>query len=156
MHSARCFLAALLAIAYVFLIEAIANFITRDLPKFKEALWVKEEQAFEGGDQSYRAYLLHQPVENLLDIVSPDSDASLPTDVEVMYVEKEIAVLEDILSDNPGLSDTFMGGGKIDMKNTIFDNMYKRILIDVIMQRAFPEPLQTWSDGDAESPARLL
>ena len=41
---------------YFVVVEQIANFITRDLPKLQEALKVTEEEAIQSAD-SYRKYL---------------------------------------------------------------------------------------------------
>ena len=122
---------------YFVVVEQIANFITRDLPKLQEALKVTEEEAIKSAD-SYRKYLQHQPIENLLDKVAPEGDANLPSQDEIEYVKEQVVVFQDLLSQvDPMESGTQMSNGKVPLEMVIYDNIYKRIMIDILMDRTF-------------------
>ena len=82
MRIALSFFTVGMLFTYFVVVEQIANFITRDLPKLEAALKVTEEEAIKSAD-SYRKYLMHQPIENLLDKVSPEGDKGLPTNDEI-------------------------------------------------------------------------
>ena len=82
MRIALSFITVGMVFTYFVVVEQIANFITRDLPKLQEALKVTEEEAIKSAD-SYNKYLMHQPIENLLEKVSPEENESLPTQDEI-------------------------------------------------------------------------
>ena len=82
MRIALSFFTVGMLFTYFVVVEQIANFITRDLPKLEAALKVTEEEAIKSAD-SYHKYLMHQPIENLLDKVSPEGDKGLPTNDEI-------------------------------------------------------------------------
>ena len=106
----------------------------------EKALQVTEEEAIIDSS-SYRAYLQHQPLENLFDKVSPENDDSLPTKAEIEYVKEQVVIFEDLLSleTDKMESGTHMSHGKIPLEMVIYDNIYKRIMIDIIMDRTFKE-----------------
>ena len=56
MRIALSFITVGMLFTYFVVVEQIANFITRDLPKLQEALKVTEEEAIKSAD-SYRKYL---------------------------------------------------------------------------------------------------
>ena len=75
--------------------------------------------------------------------MSPEHDKSLPTKDEIEYVKEQVVLFEDLLSlADPMESGTQMSNGKVPLEMVIYDNIYKRVMIDIIMDRTFKETRQ--------------
>ena len=100
----------LFGIVYLYLLEDIGNWITRDLPAF-EAQHKKEKEMFKSGAEfatktDYKRALFRLPIDDLIDVLyngdlkeeEPEKKIEL-TNTEYLFIEKSIVGFEDLLRD---------------------------------------------------------
>ena len=63
-------------------------------------------------------------------------------DTEQAFLEKSIVTFEDLMLDRGDSEPTFAEReySKLDTASQFYDNFYKRVFIDILLNRAFPEP----------------
>lgn len=117
-------------LAYLYALEHVGNFITRDLMAFEQKInrdpELSQAKTFESRD-AYRSFLLRHDLNDLVEMLLDKA-----TDDELIRLYKSTKRIEDFLQDakiNP----------KID-RVALFDRMYhKRIVADILTARAYSE-----------------
>jgi len=81
---------AVLGITYLFLLETMGDFVTRELNTFYGKLMSTGEEIY-ASERNFRNALLRKPVDDLLDLVQgvgTDEESSLPTAEEAKYMRE--------------------------------------------------------------------
>ena len=137
---------------YVYLLRAIALFITRDKEQYLATLekvtdtWSREE----GSLQERKEFLHRQTLEKLTELVCSGTDADeyekkedgdqCYSASEHEYIKGEVAKIEDMLKLDASAETNLKGSfidkeGVVDRKMLVYDIWYKRILADILLYR---------------------
>ena len=132
---------------YIFLLKAIANFITRDTEDYVTSLSELTAEVSKQGPTSLRkSYLQRQTldavIQELCDSSTPNSDSNdldcFQNHSEADYVKQEVAKIEDMLKKDgsTNLEGSFVDKeGVVNRPQMVYDMWYKRIVISLILAR---------------------
>ena len=154
-----------LGVMYLYLLEDVGNFITRDLDNFENQ--VAADKAFFTSGQAwpsrelYRRALFRLALDDVIDIalsndrtyVSPTSDLTLSDASEAAYLDDAIIMYEDLLMDKGANSDGYLArNDKLDYESVVYDNFYKRVFVDILSERTFPTTVSENIRASSSSP----
>ena len=135
--------ALIMGTLYVFILRAVANFITRDKDDYLKKLQITDAESRASHETQTRLEFLHrQTLDQLISLLcesSTDNESCFNDPDEKEFMKREVVKIEDLLTIGPesNLQGTFFSKPQVkeDRKQMIYDIWYKRVVTDILLYR---------------------